>query len=143
MTMLALVVTSVIISQAVFSFLPLTSTPTSRQIHTLVAYLVLLAVGAHLGLHWSMIIGSVRRWSGVTSNSKLRTFVLRAAAAVIAAYGIHSLYVMNVGSKLFMQVTFEFWDFETSTQAFFLHHMAIVGLCALLSHYFVRLTSRV
>ena len=57
MTMLALVVTSVIISQAVFSFLPLTSTPTSRQIHTLVAYLVLLAVGAHLGLHGPMIMG--------------------------------------------------------------------------------------
>ena len=76
MTMLALVVTSVIISQAVFSFLPLTSTPTSRQIHTLVAYLALLAVGAHLGLHGPMIMG--------------------------------------VGSKLFMRMTFEFWDFETS-----------------------------
>jgi Domain of unknown function (DUF4405) len=77
MTMLALVVTSVIISQAVFSFLPLTSTPTSRQIHTMVAYLVLLSVGTHLGLHWSMIMGNVRIWSGVTGNSKLRTCVLR------------------------------------------------------------------
>ncbi len=142
MTMLALVVTSVIISQAVFSFLPLTSTPTSRQIHTLVAYLVLLAVGAHLGLHWSMIMGNVRRWSGVAGTSKLRTFVLRAAAAVIAAYGIHSLHVMNVGSKLFMRVTLEFWDFETSTPAFFLHHVAIVGLCALLSYCLVKLLPR-
>ena len=139
MTMLALVVTSVITSQAVFSFLPLTSTPTSRQIHTLVAYLVLLAVGAHLGLHGPMIMGLVRRWSGVTSNSKFRTFVLRAAAAVIAAYGIHSLLVVDVMSKLFMRVTLEFWDFETSTPAFLLHHVAIVGLCALLSYCLVRL----
>ena len=96
MTMLALVVTSVIISQAVFSFLPLTSTPTSRQIHASVAYLVLLAVGAHLGLHGSMIMGLVRRWSGVTGNSKLRSLVLRTTAVGIAAYGIHSLHVMNV-----------------------------------------------
>ena len=139
MTMLALVVTSVIISQAVFSFLPLTSTPTSRQIHTLVAYLVLLAVGAHLGLHGPMIMGIVRRWSGVTGNSKLRTFVLRATAAVIAAYGIHSLHVVDVRSKLFMRMTLEFWDFETSTPAFFLHHVAIVGLCALLSYCLVKL----
>ena len=139
MAMLALVVTSVITSQAVFSFLPLTSTPTSRQIHTLVAYLVLLAVGAHLGLHGPMIMGLVRRWCGVTSNSKFRTFVLRAAAAVIAAYGIHSLLVVDVMSKLFMRVTLEFWDFETSTPAFFLHHVAIVGLCALLSYCLVRL----
>ena len=139
MIMLALVVTSVITSQAVFSFLPLTSTPTSRQIHTLVAYLVLLAVGAHLGLHGPMIMGLVRRWCGVTSNSKFRTFVLRAAAAVIAAYGIHSLLVVDVMSKLFMRMTLEFWDFETSTPAFFLHHVAIVGLCALLSYCLVRL----
>jgi hypothetical protein len=81
----------------------------------------------------------VRRWAGVTGNSKLRTFVLRAAAAVIAAYGIHSLNVLNVGSKLFMRMTFEFWDFETSTPAFFLHHVAIVGLCALLSYCLVKL----
>ena len=139
MTMLALVLTSVIISQVVFSFLPLTSTPTSRQIHTLVAYVVLLAVGAHLGLHGRMIMGLVRRWSGVTSNSKFRTFVLRAAAAVIAAYGIHSLLVVDVMSKLFMRVTLEFWDFETSTPAFFLHHVAIVGLCAQLTDGLVRL----
>jgi hypothetical protein len=142
MTMLALVVTSVIISQAVFSFLPLTSTPTSRQIHTSVAYLVLLAVGAHLGLHGPMIMGIVRRWSGVAGNSKFRTFVLRAAAAVIAAYGIHSLHVVDVMSKLFMWMTLEFWDFETSTPAFFLHHVAIVGLCALLSYCLVKLLPR-
>ena len=106
MTMLALVVTSVIISQAVFSFLPLTSTPTSRQIHTLVAYLVLLGVGTHLGLHWSMIMGLVRRWSGVTGNSKLRTFVLRATAAVIAVYGIHR------------------WDIRPAARAFPFHEGA-------------------
>ncbi|GEO18480.1 hypothetical protein MAE02_61760 [Microvirga aerophila] len=139
MTMLALGVTSAIISQAVFSFLPLTSTPTSRQIHALVAYLALLTVGAHLGLHGPMIMGLVRRWSGVAGNSKLRTFALCAMAAVIAAYGIHSLHVVDVMSKLFMRTTLEFWDFETSTPAFFLHHVAIVGLCALLSYCLVKL----
>ena len=85
-----------------------------------------------------MIMGLVRRWSGVTGNSKLRTFVLRATAAVIAAYGIHSLHVVDVRSKLFMQMKLEFWDFETSTPAFFLHHIAIVGLYALLSYYFAK-----
>lgn len=139
MTMLALVVTSVIISQAVFSFLPLTSTPTSRQIHALVAYLALLAVGAHLGLHGPMIMGLARRWFGIAGNCQLRTFLLRATAVAIVAFGIYSLSVLNVGSKLFMRMTFEFWDFETSTSAFFLHLMAIVGLCALLTYGLVRL----
>jgi hypothetical protein len=38
-----------------------------------------------------------------------------------------------------MRMTLEFWDFETSTPAFFLHHVAIVGLCALLSYGLVKL----
>ena len=48
-SMLTLLVTSVIISQTVFSFLPLNTTFTARQIHAMVAYLVLLIAAVHLG----------------------------------------------------------------------------------------------
>ena len=138
-TMLALLVTSVIISQTVFSFLPLTSSFTARQIHTFAAYLSLVIAAVHLGLHWSMIMGLVHSRFGVTSESKVRTFVLRGLATLIAAFGVHSLFAVNVGSKLFMQTTIEFWDFQTSTAAFFVHHAAIIGLCVFVSHYGLRL----
>ena len=58
--MLSLLVTSVIISQTVFSFLPIASSVTARQAHTLAAYGALLIVALHLGLQWSMIMGLVR-----------------------------------------------------------------------------------
>ena len=134
-TMLALLFTSVLISQSVFSFLNLNSTFTARQIHTLVAYLALLIAAVHLGLHWSLIMGVVRSKLGLSATSKLRTFMLRGLSAAIAAYGIYSLFVLNIGSKLLMQVTMDFWDFQTSTAAFFFHHIAIIGLCASVFHY--------
>lgn len=137
--MLVLLVSSIVISQTVFSFLPLTSTFTARQIHASVAYLTLLAVGAHLGLHWSRLLSLVRSKIGTTTSSKHVTLVFRVAAFGVAAFGAYSLSAVNAGSKLFMEMSFEYWDFETSAPAFFLHHIAIVGLCAFVVHYLLKL----
>nr|WP_314257377.1 DUF4405 domain-containing protein [uncultured Devosia sp.] len=138
-SMLTLLITSVTISQAVFIFLPISSTVTARQIHTMVGYLALLIVAVHLGLHWTMIMGVVRHLLKVTKESRLRTIMLRLIAAGIAASGIHSLVAVNVSSKLLMQFSMEFWDFQNATVAFFLHHAAIIGLGAVIGHYTLHL----
>lgn len=138
-TMLTLLVTSVLISQDVFAFLPLSSTFTARQIHTLVGYLALIIAAVHLGLHWTMLIAYVRSRLALTSESKWATIALRGLAGVIAAYGVHSLIALNVGSKLLMLPTMEFWDFEAATPAFFVHLIAIIGLCSSTAHYTAKL----
>jgi hypothetical protein len=141
-TMLVLLVTSIVISQTVFGFLSLTGTFTLRQIHASAAYLALLIASLHLGLHWSMIISVVSSRFGMTTESKHRTFVLRVLAITIADCGVQSLLTIDVGSKLIMQMSFDFWDFQTATLAFFLHHIAIIGLCVFLTHYSLKLIRR-
>ena len=91
--MLSLLVTSVIISQTVFSFLPVGTSFTARQAHTVAAYGALLIVALHLGLQWSMIMGLVRGRLGFKANNRLacRGFFERLALG-IAAYGVHSLH---------------------------------------------------
>lgn len=134
-TMLTLLVTSVLISQAVFAFLPLNSSFTARQVHTLVGYLALIIAAIHLGLHWTMIMGFVRSRLGIRVESRWASIALRGLAIVIAAFGAHSLFALNVGSKLLMQTSMEFWNFETSTPAFFFHLVGVIGFCAFLAHY--------
>ncbi|WP_246718100.1 DUF4405 domain-containing protein [Rhizobium sp. BK060] len=136
---LALLVTSVMISQTIFSFLPLRSTFTARQIHALVAYLVLFIGALHLGLQWSRIMRIVNGWVGIKSESRSRTFLLRGAAILLAAYGVRGLFVIDVRSKLLMEPNLNFWDFETAAGQFLLHHVAIVGLYALVAHYSLRM----
>lgn len=133
-TMLALLLTSVLISREVFAFLPVTSTFTARQIHTAVGYLALLIAAIHLGLHWTMLMGLVRSRLGITSLGNPGTIALRTLAVAIAAYGIHSLFALNVGAKLLMKPTMEFWDFEAAAPAFFGHLIGIVGLLAAITH---------
>jgi hypothetical protein len=135
LTMLALLVTSVIISQTVFSDLNLTSNFTARQIHSLVGYLALLIAGVHLGLQWTMVMNLARARFALGATHPVRTMVLRGLAICIAAYGVYSLAAVNVGAKLTMAMTMDFWDFESQALAFFIHVASILGLGATVGHY--------
>lgn len=132
--MLLLFVTSVIISQTVFSFLPVNSSFAARQVHTLAAYGALLIVSLHLGLQWSMIMGLVRGRLNVATGSPARIWLLRLAAACVAAFGLHSLVQLDVVSKLSMEKPTGFEAFKITTPALLLHHLAVVGLGICIVH---------
>ncbi len=132
--MLALLVTSIMISRTVFSFLHIGAGFTARQIHMLAAYWILVFVGLHLGLRWGVVMNAMRNTFKGTGHSALRTIALRLAAAGIAVYGVQSSFAMEVGAKLTLQMSLDGWDFDESAAAFFLNWFSIVGLYAVLSH---------
>lgn len=137
--MLALLVTSVLISKALSPFLPPWGGFTVRQIHTLAAYWVLVVVAIHLGLRWPMLMGLARNLSGIRKPSVLRTVALRMIASGIALCGVWSVAVLGLGGKLSMQVTLDWWNFEEAVAGFFLHCMAAVGLVMVVTYYGLRL----
>ena len=71
--MLALLVTSVLISNTLSGFMSAYGGFTVRQIHTLAAYWVLVIVSIHLGLRWPMIMGLARNLFGISKASTVRT----------------------------------------------------------------------
>ena len=141
-TMLVLLVTSVFISNAVFSGLGLNGGFTAKQIHTLAAYLALVTVSIHLGLRWPTIMGAVRNLFGIARAGRARTLALRVIAAAIAVQGIRSSFELAIGTKLSMQVTLEWWDFEVSVAGFFVHCVAVAGLYMATTYYLVQWLGR-
>ncbi len=137
--MLALLVTSVLISNALSPFLPPWGGFSVRQIHTLAAYWVLVVVAIHLGLRWPMLIGLARNLSGIRKPSALRTLALRMIALGIALCGVWSAAVLGLGGKLSMQMTLDWWNFEEAVAGFFVHCMAVAGLVMALTYYGLRL----
>jgi hypothetical protein len=67
---------------------------------------------------------------------------LRGLAICIAAYGVYSLAAVNVGAKLTMAMTMDFWDIEAGSLAFFLHLGSILGLGATVGHHISRYLGR-
>lgn len=133
--MLALLVTSVLISDTLSGVMSAFGGFTVRQIHTLAAYWALVIVAVHLGLRWPMIMSVARGLFGMTRPSKARAVALRIIAAAIAAHGVWSSFVLGLGTKLSMQVSLDWWNFEESVGAFFVHCVAIAGLSIALTHY--------
>ncbi|MBX4862451.1 hypothetical protein G9X64_01065 [Rhizobium sophorae] len=124
-TVLSLLVTSLIISRSFGA----------RQLHAQAAYWTLVIVAVHIGMRWAMIMASMRAWLRLRAPSVGRTWILRALALAVAAYGVHSWMVMGTGSRLMAEMTLNLWNFEEAALRFFLHQGAIVALFVCLGHY--------
>jgi len=139
---LILLATSIVISQSLFSALPIASSFSARQLHAQAAYWALVIVAVHVGMRWSMIMTSMRSWTRLGAPNAGRTWILRVLALSIAAYGIHSWTVIGTGSRLLAEMTLNFWNFEEAALHFFLHQGAVAGLLICVTHYTTALLQR-
>lgn len=136
--MAALLVTSVLISNALSGFMSVYGGFTVRQLHTLAAYWALVIVAVHLGLRWPMLMGVARNLFGISRANAIRAWALRLIAFAIAVHGVWSSFALGLGTKLTMQVTLDWWNFEESVAGFFAHCVAIAGLNVFLTYYIVK-----
>ena len=68
--MIALMVSGIILSREVFDFLDISGgMGIARTIHMLASYWGFLFMSMHLGLHWSMVMGMIRRAAGIRNPS--------------------------------------------------------------------------
>ena len=132
--MILLAISSIMISRDVFAFWDLGGGFEARQLHTLSSYWGLVLVSVHLGLHWSMILGAIRKMTGITGTNRIRAAALCLLSIVFAAYGVKSSFDMDIGSKLFLRYTFGYWDFENAAAVFFLAYLSIMWLYVIITH---------
>ncbi|NTJ11616.1 DUF4405 domain-containing protein [Rhizobium lusitanum] len=137
--MLALLVTSVLIFHALSGIMPPFSGFTVRQLHTLAAYWVLVIVAVHLGLRWPLLMSVARTSTGISQPNVVRTLALRMIALLSAIHGVWSSFVLAIGTKLSMQVTLDWRNFEDSVVGSF---VAIAGLYIFLSSYAMKWPQR-
>lgn len=129
--MLALMVSGVMMSRHVFAFLGLHgSMALARQLHLAGSYWGFVLMSMHLGLHWSMVLGMVRK----LTKRKMPT-ALRALAAGISLYGIWAFLRRDFVTYLFLKTHFVFFDFSEPALLFILDYLAIMGLFAALAYY--------
>ncbi len=132
-TMVTLLTTSVLISQTLFATVALGGS-TARDIHILAAYWAMIIIAIHLGMHWSLIMGITAKLSGFGKPNFIRVVLLRPMPLAAAVYGAYVFNQLDIGSRLLLIPTMQFWDFNEDTPGFFVQHTAIVALFAFLGH---------
>ncbi|WP_313605740.1 DUF4405 domain-containing protein [Rhizobium sp.] len=141
--MLVMLVTSLLISRDLFSFMALDGAFAVREIHMFAGYWTLFIIAIHLGTRWTVVMNTVRATLGLAARSTVRTIALRAVALVIAIWGVKSSFEMTFGSKLMLNYSLDMWDFNESTLQFFVNYGSIVGLCAVVTYYGLNLIRQV
>ena len=139
--MLGLMVSGIILSRHVFAFLPISGgAAMARRLHLLASYWGFVLMSLHLGLHWGMVVGMVRRklrWPA----SRGRTALLWAGAAGIGLYGAYGfLFRYQLWLYLFRRAEFVLFDaFSCPALLFFMDHLAMMGTFVLVSYGLSRL----
>ncbi len=107
-----------------------------QTVHMLSAYWGFAFMSLHLGLHWSVMIGMARRLT--KKPSKIRNWMLRSLAALIAAYGAYAFVERDFGNYMLLRYHFVFFDFEESLTLFLLDYVAIMGLFVCIGYYLTK-----
>lgn len=134
LSMLGSMISGVILSRHVFSFLPLQGGRAfARNLHMVCGYGGFVLMSLHLGIHWTMMIGIVKKYRKEDASSL--TWLLRGIAALIAGYGLYAFIKRDIGSYILLKNQFVFFDFEEPLLLFFLDYAAVMGLFVFVGHY--------
>lgn len=134
LTMCSSMISGVILSRHVFSFLPIRGGRSfARTLHMLAAYWGFMFMSLHLGLHWSMFVGIVRKYTGKPSG--IRKWAFRGIAFLTAGYGIYAFVKRDIGSYMLLKNQFVFFDFEEPFLLFVFDYMAVMGLFVFAGYY--------
>ena len=133
-SMIAQMYSGIVLSRHVFAFLPIESgLAFARRLHILGAYWGFLLISLHLGLHWNMVLGAVKRKFPVTSQ-RVRYLSVGIGLAV-ALYGTWVFVKRDFAAYMFLQSEFVFMDYEEAKVLFYLDYLALMGTCIFISHY--------
>ena len=142
LAMLALMYSGIVMSRHVFAFLSVErGLALARRLHILGAYWGFLLMSVHLGLHWNMILGMVKKQTKL-KPSKVRSIALFCISAVIAVYGIYVFIKRDFATYLFLKSEFVFLDYSEPKLLFYFDYLVLMGLCIFIAHYGSKLCRR-
>jgi hypothetical protein len=136
--MAALVTSGALLSRTVFAFMGFSGGMQIRLVHTSAAYWGLILIAIHVGIHWGMIMAAVCRMAKITESNRIRTSVLRTAAALVVIYGVYASFDRGMGAKLFLGYSFDFWHPDRPAVLFFSHNLAVMGVYVCVTHYVLK-----
>lgn len=107
---------------------------TARELHMVSAYWGFVILSLHLGLHWSMLLGMMKK-KVPALQTKYGAAALRTSGILIAVYGVYGFIKRDIGLYMTLQNMFVFFDFEEPLVFFILDYLAVMGLFAWVGYY--------
>lgn len=105
-----------------------------HRIHRIGGYVMLVAIGLHLGIHWSALLPRFKKALHL-GNKKTVSIFLKVLAVVLAAAGIYFSFGFHIGNRIFLLPVTGTRMRAPNVPAFALAHLTIAILYAEISYY--------
>lgn len=129
LTMLCLMISSVILSRHVFTFLGIsTGTSAARIMHLLGSYWGFVLMSIHLGFHIGQIKQLLRKVVHTTKVPKVIDIIKIALTLFVSIFGLYEFIVRKLPEYMFLRTQFVFFDYSESMVRFLTSYVAIMVL---------------
>lgn len=105
-----------------------------HKIHRIGGYVMLVAIGLHLGIHWSALLPRFKKALHL-GNTKTISIFLKVLAVALAAAGIYFSFGFHMGNRIFLLPVTGTRMRAPNVPAFVLAHLTIAILYAEISYY--------
>ena len=106
--MIGMMVSGIMISADVFSFLNIPTTMFGRNLHMVSTSWGFVLMAIHVGLHLSSMMSKINKKMKNTTFEYVYYFVL----ILLIVFGIYSFISLNLWQDMFLVNHFKFWDYE-------------------------------
>ena len=131
--MVGSILSGIVLSRHVFAFLPMHSGyELAGKLHILCAFWGFVLMSLHLGMHWNKFLTMARKH---LRPNKIRTWVLKIAGYLFAAYGVIAFVRRDVGLYLLLKSHFVFFDYSEPLITFLLDYLAVMGLFVTIGYF--------
>lgn len=134
----------IVLSRHLFAFLPIDSgMALARTIHLLASYWGFVLMSLHLGIHWGMIIGMIKKVFHITKPNMVGSIISKIAVLGISAYGVYAFITEKIADNLFLKTQFVFFDYEASAVTIFARYISIMALFVAIAYYGTKLLQKI
>jgi hypothetical protein len=134
--MLALMFSGIVMSKNTFGLPEIKGLmQLARQLHILGSYWGFALISLHLGMHWGMLVGMVKKRFKGLKQSKARRITLFIAALAVAAYGAYAFVKRDLITYMLLKSEFVFFDYGELKLLFYLDHITLMGLWVFIAYY--------
>lgn len=107
-----------------------------RTIHLLLSHWGYVLMSIHLGFHWSVVIGMIKK---AIESKRWLIWILRVFATIIAGYGVYALISRGFLQYMFLRSRFAFFDYEEPLYLFYADYLAVMTLFVYTGYYLLQL----
>lgn len=137
--MIGMMVSGIMISADVFSFLNIPTTMFGRMLHMASTSWGFVLMATHVGLH---ITGMMNKMNSKMKNSTFE-YVYYFILVILVGLGIYAFIDLKLWEDMFLVNHFKFFDYEQSSIVFYLKYVAVLSAISLVIYIIFSLIRKV